>query len=272
MDNVLLEEIKKITDLLEKQLASNKYLERRLAEILTSPFGLRANYALAKSKLLSEDGTYNIRCNERDFLFYLPKAYQDFIQQKILIDETFYEIDLLSKVCARGYAGGEVLDIGANIGNHSVYFAVLGGFSKVVAFEPQGDIRRVLNKNISLNLLSNVIVLPYAVGARNGFADESHASGLNSGAVSVRESNSGKIPLRSIDSLGFTPSLIKIDVEGYELDVIMGGVNTIQRCHPDIWVECFDLNFSKVDELLQSLKYKKLLSLAGSNYLYVYSS
>lgn len=272
MSDDILNELKKISYLLEKQLDSNKYIERRLFEVIASPFGLRSSFALNKSKFfLDKKNTIKIGYGGKDVFFCLPKAYQDFIQQKILIDESFYELDLLQKVCARDYSGMEILDVGANIGNHSIFFAMFSGAAKVVSFEPQNDVRNIFNKNLLLNSLSNVVVFPYAVGAKCGFAGESHFSNINSGAVSFRDSCKGRVPMRSIDSLGLSPALIKIDVEGAELEVIKGAVKTIRECHPDIWVECFDSRLFELEKIMADMGYVRLLSMSGSNYLYVFS-
>lgn len=257
-----------IISLLEKQLESSKYLERRLAEILTSPFSLRSIYAHLKSSKLKEDHQLIFEFKDSSFTFFLPNANTDFIQQKILIEERFYEADLLEKIFSRKIYSGEILDIGANIGNHSIYFSKIAGFDHIVCIEPQKTIREILNKNLALNEIKNATVLPYAIGSLIGMAAKSHSSTHNSGAVSVKESYQGTIPLRTIDSLGLNPTFMKIDVEGYEEHVLVGAKATIEAHQPDIWIETFERNFSRIDSLLKTMGYKQTLSLPGSNYLY----
>ena len=138
----------------------------------------------------------------------------------------------------------------------------------MVCFEPQKNIRKILTKNLTLNGIKNATILPYAIGSSIGLATQSHSSTHNSGAVSVKESPQGTIPLKTIDSLGLNPTFMKIDVEGYEEHVLVGAKATIEAHHPDIWIETFERNFSRIDNLLKTMGYQKTLTLPGSNYLY----
>jgi FkbM family methyltransferase len=264
LDNIIL--------LLEKNLESNKYLERRLSEILTSPFGLRSMFAHKKASCLEKDQQLNFDFNNISFRFYLPNASTDFIQQKILIEERFYEADLLEKIFTRKKYYGQILDIGANIGNHSIYFAKIAEFDHIVCIEPQDNIRSILEKNLILNGINNATVLSYAIGSSIGLAAPSHSSTHNSGAILVKESVHGSIPMRTIDSLGLSPTFMKIDVEGYEEHVLLGAIATLEAHHPDIWIEVFDRNFIKIDNLLKTIGYCQILSLPGSNYLYEFTN
>ena len=70
----------------------------------------------------------------------------------------FYEAAMLDYIRER-YQGGQFLDIGASLGNHSVYFALYCGASEVMAFEPVGVSRDHLHRNLALNSLGGRVLV-----------------------------------------------------------------------------------------------------------------
>jgi FkbM family methyltransferase len=151
------------------------------------------------------------------------------------------ELDLLLRFCRDGDV---VVDVGANIGSHTIAFAkAVGANGAVFALEPQRLPFQLLCGNIALNVLTNVHALQKAAGAQAGRAkipalpwDEPH----NFGAVSIlnRSSPGDDIEVVTLDSLTL-PScrLIKVDVEGMEPDVLAGARDTIKKCRPLLFVE-----------------------------------
>ena len=142
--------------------------------------------------------------------------------------------------------GGCVLDVGANIGTSAVAFArAVGPTGKVFAFEPQPAVYNVLCANLALNGLRNVTPYPYAVGRQQGVAylpPVDYAEPGNYGAVSLAGGETpeevGIVPL---DGLGFPPvTLLKVDVEGGENDVVQGALGLIDRERPLFYVEFND--------------------------------
>ena len=136
-----------------------------------------------------------------------------------------------------------VLDIGANIGTHTVAFAQMVEPAGVVyAFEPQRVLYQMLCGNVALNALTNVHAWQAAVGRRAGSVSvpvlDYGASG-NFGAVSLRAQAAGEsVSLLAIDQLDFTAChLIKIDVEGMEADVLAGAEQTLRRHRPMLYLE-----------------------------------
>jgi FkbM family methyltransferase len=139
---------------------------------------------------------------------------------------------------------GLVLDIGANLGTFCVPLAQKIPALKFHAFEPQRIIYYQLCANTIINSLGNVYT--YEAGVSNREADielevPDYATEGNIGAFSidkeVRENeyecrtNGGKekMILMTLDSIGFeNVRLLKIDVEGHELEVIKGGIETIK--------------------------------------------
>jgi FkbM family methyltransferase len=156
----------------------------------------------------------------------------------------FYEIGSL--LCHRHLIPAEgmtVLDVGSNIGNHALFYARHSNARKVYCFEPNPGIRELLEKNIEANR-EKKIDLTYA---SYGCSDKNGQSGLiinmgNLGATRLEETMPDGVPVVStvtLDSIlpDEVVSLIKIDVEGMELQVLAGAAEIIRRCRPAIAIE-----------------------------------
>jgi FkbM family methyltransferase len=139
--------------------------------------------------------------------------------------------------------GMTVLEVGANIGVFTVPLARFvhpGG--RVIAFEPQRIMYQMLCGNIALNAIDNVVAHNCAAGRSSGSVavpSVDYSKPGNFGAVSLARSSQGDIvPLVTIDSLAL-PSchLIKVDVEGMELDVLEGASSTLRQFRPLLYVE-----------------------------------
>ncbi len=151
------------------------------------------------------------------------------------------EIALLGQVLR---PGDTALDIGANIGTHTLAFSNLVGPGGLVhALEPQRHVFHLLCTNVSVNLRDNVHCLHKAAGQEGGsirMPVVSPDQAFNFGAVrSTREGE--EIEVIAVDDLGLAACrLLKIDVEGMEPAVIAGASQTIARHRPFIFVECND--------------------------------
>lgn len=129
-------------------------------------------------------------------------------------------------------AGEVFLDVGANIGWHSMLMARKYPNSQVFSFEPEPDNINLLQYNIQRNGLSNVEVIPKAASFEEGEQKFYLYPDKNAGRHSLLPINKGKVitvPLTTLDHFikerGLSPKrikLIKIDVEGYELNVLRG--------------------------------------------------
>jgi FkbM family methyltransferase len=146
-----------------------------------------------------------------------------------------------------------IVDIGANVGVHTVAFAKAvapGGY--VVAFEPQPRVFHLLSANVTINGLSNVRLFPAACAAQPGslwFPELDYTREANFGAFKLDDARAvrGKtvqpigqqVPILTLDDAYDLPTLrlLKIDVEGMELDVLKGAEKTIRRCRPALYVE-----------------------------------
>jgi FkbM family methyltransferase len=165
--------------------------------------------------------------------------------------------------------GDTVVDVGANVGAHTLPLAQLVGASgQVLAFEPQRWLYYCLCANVALNDLTNVLCHQAALGERRGslvVPELDYAAGGNFGGLELANVNPGgwsyTVPLERIDDLGLSRChFLKIDVEGMEQQVLAGAVETIRRFQPLLYVE--DDRRDKSAELrafLQSLGYQLFL-------------
>ena len=139
--------------------------------------------------------------------------------------------------------GDTVLDVGANIGAHTLWMARrVGPAGGVIAFEPQRAVFQTLCANMALNGMTNVDAYWAAVGAQPGYVTVPRldpTAAANFGATSLIWGHPGdKVRLMTIDELELSACrMIKVDVEGMELDALRGGEATISRLRPILYVE-----------------------------------
>jgi FkbM family methyltransferase len=169
--------------------------------------------------------------NPNDFLGHTLDKYGDW---------AYSEIDMLKQLIQPGFV---ILDVGANIGTHTLSFAQLTGSNGFVyAFEPQRILFEFLCANIVINNHLNVLPMMAGVGEAPGeiiiplinpFAK------TNAGSINIEGHNAGdKVPLITIDSLNLKRcNLLKVDVEGMERKVLLGARETIGRARPLMFVE-----------------------------------
>jgi FkbM family methyltransferase len=173
-----------------------------------------------------------------------------------------------------GKSADNFLDIGANMGFYSLALATLNPALNVQSFEPQPRIYSCFATNISLNKLeSQVKIYNYGLGSKEDilkmYIPAFTGSGGGSFANLHMEEGAAEevlVSVKSLDTLVPTNSkvdLIKIDVEGFEFEVIQGGLELIQSSKPTIviellrkWMKPFGKQPQDVINLLKPLGYE----------------
>lgn len=170
---------------------------------------------------------------------HLPFADRDLIQRHILRDGTFYEARQLADIRPMIRPGAVVVDAGANIGNHTLFFAAVCGAAMVHAIEPGRVARSILERNIALNgLEERVRVHPFALGAEPGASEFRRYPAGNIGAATLEPDPGGRYPVAALDSLRLgRVDFVKMDVEGGFLDALRGAGETLRRFRPPVWIE-----------------------------------
>lgn len=149
------------------------------------------------------------------------------------------EIELIAKL-VRG--GDVVVEVGSNIGSHTVPLAkMVGAAGSVFAFEPQRLIFQVLCANLMQNGITNVFPHNCAVGrleSKVNVPDVNLSQEYNFGGVRVGSRNGIATPLVTIDSLKLEKlDFLKIEAEDFEPEVLLGAMATIDRFQPSILLE-----------------------------------
>jgi FkbM family methyltransferase len=159
-----------------------------------------------------------------------------------------YEAKVLYHIY-RKQLSGLAVDVGAGIGNHSLFFSCVCGLD-VMAFEPV-DYDRLL-ENIDLNKMRGKIKPKrLALGSKSGRAREIDKNRLEM-------SLSGPYMVERLDHFKLEDvSLLKIDVENMEYDVLVGAQETIERERPLIFVETWDDDaHNLVESILRPMGYR----------------
>jgi FkbM family methyltransferase len=182
-----------------------------------------------------------------------------------------YEHRMLEEILSKDDNGGVFIDIGANFGNHSIFIAMFGRFERVVSIEPVPAFSRLVKANAILNGLSHVEVIDIGISRSGGEYSYHIRDQGNPGATSLIEGSG--IKTVTLDSLNFTSvDVIKIDVEGMELDVLESGVGTLKECTPTLYVEAVE-SYDAVSSFLTSLGYMQVARFnATPTYRFVHSS
>ena len=155
----------------------------------------------------------------------------------------FYEAEELGIIERNFRPGTTFVDIGANVGNHTVYVSKFLKPDRVICFEPNIDARTILVFNCRLNELENVSLEDSIFGLSDA---SQYATAQvyedNLGGTRLSPNPDGSIPLVAGDSILASSecSFLKIDVEGLELNVLMGLERTIAEHKPRIFIEVGD--------------------------------
>ncbi len=190
---------------------------------------------------LPPPATVEFTLHGQQVAFYLPDP-TDLIQKKIIERQGFYEPTLLEDIRARVHRGELCVDVGAHLGNHTVFLAKVCG-ARVLAFEPQPDMFDALRRNVELNGLEELVTTyNVALGERPGHGTLRHALPDNTGSAKLELEDDGSVRVSTLDEhVGdLRVSLMKIDVEGFELEVLKGAERVIARDNPIIYAEAAD--------------------------------
>ena len=202
--------------------------------------------------------------------FYVPKGGVDFIQSFQLTYESFYEAEILANL--NDFVKGKaVLDIGANVGNHVVYWSKVSKAKTIKAFEPIPELFGILERNVAINELANVGAFNFALGRATGFGSPSSNAANRMMSEIIEGADADGIKIAALDDLGIEEAdFVKIDVEGFTLGVLQGAQQTLQRLRPALFVEIFDRDMDDCYSLLSAMGYQKVLDYPDYNYFFVH--
>lgn len=170
--------------------------------------------------------------------------------------------ELLKSICKENMT---VIDIGANIGSHTVLMSKLvGEKGNVYAFEPSKNHIEILFFNLMINNCFNTKIYSYGCGDKNEnmFVDKNFLNTkilTNFGAIQLKKEfsdNDEEVKITSIDSFDFPKiDFVKIDAERMENMVINGMINTISKYKPIIIIEIHDEELEDMINIFTPLNY-----------------
>ena len=160
-----------------------------------------------------------------------------------------------------------VLDIGAHIGLYSLPLSSrISPEGKIYAFEPSEINRHFLKKNLELNKIQNVDVLPFLVGSKDvqnvEFYEDAKEVNPMGGIILSKYMNDNVVitnkQMVSLDTYcqdnDIQPELIKIDVEGAEIDLLLGAKNTLLKYRPTIFLSLHPQHIEETNHSLSDLQ------------------
>jgi FkbM family methyltransferase len=174
-----------------------------------------------------------------------------------------YEAEQSALFTLRVRPGQQVIDIGAAAGYYTLLAAkCVGARGSIIACEPDAANLRFLRAHIARNQLTNVRVLPLALADQNGSARFGRTRGSGRGRLSSE--GASEVAVRRLDDLAgelsLRPQHLKIDVEGAELDVLLGGERLVREFGPTVFLSTHDRQVPGVQQaccdLLESWGYQ----------------
>lgn len=179
---------------------------------------------------------------------------------------------------AENYKMGNYIDIGAGIGNHSLFFNQVCQADKVLAFEPNRNNYIRLLKNIILNSLNSKIkIFNFGLSSNLGVKYFDQQDSTNLGIVKTSPNGTQQNYVTYLDSLKPIRALkeiklIKIDTEDYNIPILKGAIETISTHKPDLYIECGnEKEYQAVKEYLKNLEYQSKQKFNSTpTYLFTY--
>ncbi|MEM9268183.1 MAG: FkbM family methyltransferase [Pseudomonadota bacterium] len=182
--------------------------------------------------------------------------------QRCHLGGRFYEEPLLQRIAPMIPEGGTFVDVGANVGNHAIYAALVAGAGRIVPFEPNPAAFEILLANIILNGLedrTDLSALGFGLSdeAQDGLAMSWHTRNLGGGTI---RGTGGDISVkRGDDHLAKEAvDFLKIDTEGMEMAALAGLEQTIARTRPNILIEVDKSNREAFDAWAEDHAYTML--------------
>ncbi|OJY88558.1 MAG: hypothetical protein BGP25_02570 [Lysobacterales bacterium 63-13] len=166
--------------------------------------------------------------------------------QKYHVNGEFYEAKELEMIRSI-FRPGVFVDVGANVGNHSIYMAGVPACERVVAVEPNPRALRLLRLNLGLNDLESRVTVIAAAFSDSEAEFTMRTPTNNLGGTTIMPAARGNQPAEEVGKChsvigsealrGINVSFIKIDVEAHEMEVLRGLREVIATQRPDVFIE-----------------------------------
>jgi FkbM family methyltransferase len=207
--------------------------------------------------------------------FWVPFYPFDYIQRMLVKTANFFEPVDLQLIDRYLLNDAIIFDIGSNIGNHVIYWALRRHAKRNYAFEPVPVTFAILTRNVQLNRLEDVIVpINIAIGDTVENLSVMSWSPMNIGMTILQSDQRGTIPAIPLDRFRFPEqrvNFVKIDVEGFEIRLLIGSREFFMRYRPK-WVFIETQSISRLEwtkAFFASVGMTLAESLPWGNFLFV---
>jgi len=203
-------------------------------------------------EFLTTSQQYKYFVFENDYISEMIKKYGYFSPTEIFFLEKYIN------------ENDNIIEIGANIGSHCIPLSKKNSKGKFFCFEPQIDVFKMLVSNITVNNCHNVIPYNYGLSQRNQtIYYNDNSNNTNRGGFQIPSNNTrGEkfLKIRSIDYFDELDNLnnlkmIKIDVEGYECEVVDDLEYLIKKHSPIIFAEYNFQTFHPLQKMIKNMDY-----------------
>ena len=214
---------------------------------------------------------YTVFYNDDPTSIFVHEDDADWVSKLISWNRKFYEYELLHFIDEQYREQRNIVDIGANIGNHSLFFSKYLKCDHVYSFEPLADNVALFKKNLE-QYKDKCTLFDVALGSQEDTKPLYMIYDKNFGGTSILQQENAfevaKTKVITLDSLHLEDiSFMKIDVELLEVDVLKGAKDTVNRCQPMIMLENsfyhFGYKFPDPEphkDIMEELGYKKIHS------------
>ena len=176
--------------------------------------------------------------------------------------QTVHRNTILNHIVMNKHTLKNCVDVGSHVGFWSKDFTEL--FNHTYAFDPMPIVRECYEKNITK---SNYTLYPYGLGSVNQKIKVLYYPEETGNTHASNEGNY-EIEVRTLDSFNLEDiDYIKVDAEGYEIQVVNGAKNLIEKYKPFIHIEAKkkvmvkqNITMTSIEELFESINYKQVLA------------
>jgi FkbM family methyltransferase len=176
-----------------------------------------------------------------------------------LLKGRFFELPELSFVENWVGSGAAIVEVGAYVGNHVVYYSRFMHPRSILVLEPNPQAIGLLRRNLEVNAVTVADVSRLGIGAaaKTGNYDLVCEGDDNHGATRLVPAAGGALKSAPLDDLiGGNVDFIKVDVEGMELEVLAGAERVIAASRPKIMIEVFRAQVQRFDSWLLEHRYR----------------
>ncbi|MEM7733792.1 MAG: FkbM family methyltransferase [Pseudomonadota bacterium] len=192
----------------------------------------------------------------------------------------FYEPEELEIIRSAFPKGGRFIDIGANVGNHSLFVGLFLDPVEIVSIEPNPVVYKLFINNMLLNGIEGIVDMSFlgmgmSETASDGFGINFQEKNIGGGRMA--EGAGDIATIRGDDMIGDRKAdFIKIDVEGMEMQVLRSLEATVARDHPRFFIEVDNENVAGFDAWVEENGYRKAANFKryrpNENFLLIHES